>query len=435
MKASSSKPGAGFLLLFSLPFATVGVFMLYSLVSHVVDGSRMAKWPTVPATLLESELETNHSDGTTYKATARYRYEWEGREYEGTRVALYSGSDNIGSFQKDKAALLRQARENDAPVPAHVNPDNPSESILFPEFRWEKIGFDALFVLVFGGVGFGLLFGSLIHGKKQKARQAILDEHPDEPWRSNARWASGQIPAQGKTGAWVMTGFALFWNAVSSPVLFVFREEFFEKGNKAIAIGLLFPLIGVFLVAGAVYAWMRVRKYGTPIFHMPQVPGVLGGHLQGEIRLSRPLQADHGVDLVLRSARKITTGSGNNRSTRHIELWSDSRHIDSPHSLPSGETRIPVDFSIPHSCEPSSLSSTTPRVEWTLKAVAPTPGVDFEAVFEVPVFHTPDSDPNFVVEPQPIDTRTDPRAKERLWKKEHVRPGPAPGAPPAGSSP
>jgi hypothetical protein len=46
---------------------------------------------------------------------------------------------------------------------------------------------------------------------------------------------------------------------------------------------------------------------------------------------------------------------------------------------------VPTDFTVPEEGEPDS-PYTNPTIEWKLKAVAEVPGVDYEAIFSLPVF-------------------------------------------------
>ncbi|MGA0332907.1 MAG: DUF3592 domain-containing protein [Kiritimatiellia bacterium] len=396
MPRKSSPGGSGCLVLFSLPFTGVGLFMLVLMVRTLNQSAVMSEWPTVPATILEAELKIHRSsDGQSEQAVARYEYRWEGRTYEGNKVSLGMGADNVGSFQERKANTLIHAQRNGRTVSLHVNPENPAESILYPELRIEMLAFYALFVLVFGGAGLGMLTGAVIGRRKLKSQAAREQEAPEEPWRWKPEWAAGEISSRSKTGAWVLSSFALFWNLVSSPVLFAFREEFFEKGNKAMGFALLFPLVGAGLIVAAVYQWLRWFKYGNTVLILQRVPGVIGGTLQGAIRIPRLLEADQGVDLELCCVRRITTGSGKQRSTRESELWSDSRHLRHLRSTPRGETLLPVLFGIPFSCLPVDESDSRNQVLWRLRASAKTRGVDFHTEFEVPVFRTAESDPEF----------------------------------------
>ena len=100
-----------FMLLFSLPFAGVGVgLLLFSLVPNLYDWQQMKSWPQVEGRLLEVDLIVNRDDeGSTYRATARYRYRFQGMDYTGERVAIMGGSDNIGSFQKVIASELKKS--------------------------------------------------------------------------------------------------------------------------------------------------------------------------------------------------------------------------------------------------------------------------------------------------------------------------------------
>ncbi len=223
MKRKKSKALGGIgLTLFSLPFASVGVVMAVLLVRGLLAQSEMKSWIQVPATILESELETHRSDdSTTCKVTARYAYSFERRDYTGTRIGLSSGGDNIGSYQQDWAAKLKQHRLSGEPIPAFVDPNNPSDAILDREIRVSMLLFKGLFGLVFGGVGFGLLIGSLKGNKKVKQASALEAQYPDEPWKWRADWATGQLESDTRTSLWASIAFATFWNLISSPILFV----------------------------------------------------------------------------------------------------------------------------------------------------------------------------------------------------------------------
>ena len=62
--------------LFALPFAGVGVFMAGWVVRDVWTYNKIQSWEATPATLLEAELKGEGSQ----RATARYRYEVDGKE-------------------------------------------------------------------------------------------------------------------------------------------------------------------------------------------------------------------------------------------------------------------------------------------------------------------------------------------------------------------
>ena len=73
--------GKLFLSLFALPFAGVGVWMLWSISSTLFDAWQMRDWVQVEARLTSGGYETHSGDDSdTYEAQARYRYRFAGRE-------------------------------------------------------------------------------------------------------------------------------------------------------------------------------------------------------------------------------------------------------------------------------------------------------------------------------------------------------------------
>lgn len=158
-------------MLFALPFACVGIGALVLGASDLLAWQRMGAWTSVSADVLAVDLEEHHGgDTTTYKTTATYRYSYAGQDYTSTAVAIGSGADNLGDFQRDLYWQLRTAQQHGATVTAYVDPQNPAEAVLNRSLRYGMLLFKGLFGLVFGGVGFGLLFGARCGGKKLAAK-------------------------------------------------------------------------------------------------------------------------------------------------------------------------------------------------------------------------------------------------------------------------
>jgi hypothetical protein len=390
--------GSGCLALFALPFAAVGVFMAGLVLWSALDHLAMRSWRETPCTILSAELETNPGDdgGSTHRVTARYRYVVDEKPYENSRVGLHTGADNIGSFHQDAYRQLKHHQETGEPFRGWVNPRDPADAILYRDARWEMLAFQSIFGAVFGGVGFGLLAWALISRRKTAARKQAVAAHPGEPWLWNAEWAAGRITCSGKTLMFFLAGFALFWNLMSAPLLFILPGEIFEKGNTAAWFGMVFPAVGLGLIVAAAWAVLRWRKYGESIFQMASVPGVLGGSLAGVIRTSKPIEPDEGFRLVLRCIQQRTSGSGKNRSTTETTLWQDEQVVRRGLESPGAESSaVPVLFAVPYDQPPSSAEEENPKIIWRLEARASVPGIDYRATFDVPVFKTKESRPDF----------------------------------------
>jgi hypothetical protein len=96
------------------------------------------------------------------------------------------------------------------------------------------------------------------------------------------------------------------------------------------------------------------------------------------------------MNIRLRCVRRQCTGSGKHRKTSETTLWEDKRRI--PGAIRSGEgVRIPVAIPIPQDASPTDARDSSDRVLWRLEVRSETPGVDFLAQFEVPVFRTEES--------------------------------------------
>lgn len=181
-KPGKKQPGLWVMGLFALPFAAVGVGMLLlSVLPTLYDWSRMQFWQPVNATLLAASLNSSRSSkSTSYHVTARYRYEVAGRAYEGERVAISGGGDNVGDFQEALGERLELALRAGQPVQVWVNPSHPADAVIDRSLRPGLLAFKMVFVVLFGGVGVGLLVFVLRGGKplNQQASKAVAAGAP-----------------------------------------------------------------------------------------------------------------------------------------------------------------------------------------------------------------------------------------------------------------
>jgi hypothetical protein len=126
-----------------------------------------------------------------------------------------------------------------------------------------------------------------------------------------------------------------------------------EEENRGV---LLFPLTGILVFSGAIYALLRRQRYGAAVFELATLPAPLGRTLAGHVRVGRGLAPNGEITLSLRAIHRIITRSGKSTSAKEEILWGSH------------------------------------RILWRLELKSVVPGVDFLAQFEVPVFYTAESD-------------------------------------------
>jgi len=426
---TKSSKGWGCLILFALPFAAVGVVMTVMVVWDWLEYAAMQRWQEVPARIDRAELEEHHGDGgTTYQATAEYTYVFQDRTFTGNRVSLHGGSDNIGSFHKRVHKELKQYQTSGKPFRCYVDSRAPANSVLYRDLRWEMIGFKSLFAVIFGAFGFGMLYGGLYGRGKIRDEKARTAAHPDEPWLWKGDWASGEIRSSSKTMLAVVWGFAIFWNLISLPIALMVLIETKEPWSWPKLLVLVFPAVGMLLLAVALFLLLRWRKYGESVFQMASVPGVVGGKLAGVIRTSARIRPEDGFRVTLSCIRKYTTGSGNSRNTREEVLWQDQQVIARPLAEPDfTQTAIPVVMAIPYEALPSDDSDSDDQILWRLEAAASVPGVDYKALFDVPVFKTAESRPDFRLDESLLAPYAAPVDADRELRAAGVLKSTAPG--------
>ena len=370
--------------LFALPFFSVGVWMLWSISSTLLNAWQMDAWVQADARLTRAGYETHSGDDSdTYEAFASYNYSIGDQSYSGDRVSLSGGADNIGSYQEDIGRNLLNAHSSGESILIFVNPENPSDSVIDRGVRWGLLGFKLMFVFVFGGVGLGLLIAAW---KAPKEKDQTLPKFQEAPWLVNDGWQTSTIKSSSKSsmyGAWI---FAALWNLISAPLPFVLYEEVLQKENYPALIGLLFPLVGIGLLVWAVRRTLEWRRFGPAPATLDPFPGSIGGHVGGTIDLKLPFDAGHQFAVTLTSIRSYVSGSGKNRSRKEKALWQEN--LVAHATLGAIGTRLTFRFDVAEGFNESDTEKDDSYHIWRLNLSAELPGTDLDRDYELPVYAT-----------------------------------------------
>lgn len=368
-----------FIGLFGLPFFAVGAYMLWSISTDIIEWQDMKSWQPVQAHVMSGGVEEHSGDdSTTYKAYAEYVYTYGGQEYHGSRVAISTMADNIGSFNRDLGERLERAQGGSIEV--FVNPAKPDEAIVSRDIRWGMIGFKSIFLVVFGGFGSLMVFGALFGRETKPAAPA---QHGGSPWQAREAWRQPEIQSDSRIAVYGAWGFALLWNAVSAPIPFMLRDEIVKKENYPALIGLLFPIVGIGLVVWAIRRTLEWKRFGNTPVTLDPFPGSIGGNVGGTIELNAPYLGTAPFIVTL-SCIRSRRGSKNDR--RESALWQDTAVAYTEAGLYG--TRLIFRFDVPEGQPPSDIDKSGDYIYWRLNVKAEMPGTDLDRDYEIPVFPT-----------------------------------------------
>ena len=264
---------------------------------------------------------------------------------------------------------------------------------IYRQPNWEMAPVVTLCAAVFGSVGFAMLTAIVAQRLRAPLAGTINPDAPaDKPWLARPEWAEGRIPAAGGASplAPVLAAIAVWWNVATLPLLAALPTYVREIDSHWAWLVLLFPMVGVLLIAAFFYQFLRGQKFGESEFELASVPGVVGGQLAGVVRIPRRIYAPEGFRLRLVCVEWLIHHR-QKRDTRvdHV-VWQDERLVMDPIVEGNG-TGVPVLFAIPFDLPETSRPETEREFEWRLEVWANLPGIDYDATFEVPVYKTAES--------------------------------------------
>jgi Protein of unknown function (DUF3592) len=265
-------------LMFAIPFGLFGLFSASNLAKNIWDWSRARYWQSVPASVIDTALvRSTGSRGTLY-VTARYRYLFLEKAYEGAQVGLSQGSDNIGTWHRDMYENLVEAKRTGHLIEVWVDPDNPKRSVIDRDIRWKLVAFSIPFVVLFPLISLGAFW--IIY----RTLRAPAAQHFDERKLNRNELKIKSDSVYGLRALWII---AIIWCLITFPASFLLVSQRFGQSPVRI-VAAAFALIGVWLIWTAALKTLRFRRYGDFSITLNPSQPHLGRSIAVHAKFSRP---------------------------------------------------------------------------------------------------------------------------------------------------
>lgn len=368
-----------FLILFGLVFTGAGFLAVYfGFVKPWLEIRSSQSWVETPCVILSSQLISNRSsDSTTYRVAMRFRYTWDGHEFESDRYDFTSGSTNLGVGKMREA--LRRHPVGLATV-CFVNPANPASAVIHRGMHsgsWFGLVFLLLPVAGLAVLAFGVhqIRGGSPARKKAPSsafptnQTTLLFDATRAAWSERTDTPTSLRPAQGKGVALVGLLFiTLFWNGIVSVFVYEIISSWQSgRGNWFLTLFMIpFVIIGLGMIAGVFAA---ASRFFAPPAELRLTPAacVLGGKTPLDWQIGTRAVKRLKLDLLI--SEEATYRQGTTTSTVK----------EAVHRQPLVDTTAPlnisagrIEFLIPDTLPPS-FHAPNNRLIWQLELRGQTP--------------------------------------------------------------
>jgi len=134
------------------------------------------------------------------------------------------------------------------------------------------------------------------------------------PWLSEKNWQNGQIHSGARSTFYISLFFALFWNAISFPIVFFAMRDIFPDWNidrldPALFV-LLFPIVGLILFFWVYKTYRQWSAFGYLSLTLDPYPGSIGGDVGGFLELPVAWRSDYNFKVTTNCVHHTITRSG-----------------------------------------------------------------------------------------------------------------------------
>ena len=237
-------------------------------------------------------------------------------------------------------------------------------------------GIGAMFALV----GLWLVVYGIRSWLLELRRDRDFAAHPDEPWRMD-RWHPERAPDLLHN---VLSSLAFAAFAAVFMLPFDYFVFFGDKQTPLFAKAMvgLFNLIPLGALTHALYSLGRRLKYGDGHLLLRSVPTLAPDPVEVTLRLPRQLHARcEQLTCTFRYCEQRMVRSGDSSVTRTYSYYEEVRTLGSSEL----HREVGLRFELPDDAPSTQLQGDTRRF-YTLEVEAETPGIDYRALYLLPVY-------------------------------------------------
>src|SRR5205085_2779419 len=113
---------------------------------------------------------------------------------------------------------LQNLQRSATPTTCYVNPSDPSESVLYPQFNYSVLGISLFVPSLFSFFGLCLFAVGALALRRERRLAVARDAYPNEPWMWRDDWAAGLIKTQNYKSTWLLVTAAIIYLFVGLPI-------------------------------------------------------------------------------------------------------------------------------------------------------------------------------------------------------------------------
>lgn len=261
--------------------------------------------------------------------------------------------------------------------------------LMFLKVAW----FVPLIGLIFAPVGAMISLYGLRGILRRRRKARLLMMNPDEPWLADHHWNESGTSDRALWKGLKWFPMAAFIAGVLVPFNYwMFFTEDGELLGRIIVGGV--DLIPVAFAGYGGYLLMRYLKYGSSSLRFKRFPFLLGETLEAEFIPPRAIRKFEWLEITLRCVEErfeMRRGPARDHGSNVVvcyQIYADSQFIAPETVREARGMPLRVTFELPDYGRPTELAE-RPPIYWEIVARAKTPGVDYRAVFLVPVYAKP----------------------------------------------
>ncbi|QCK15800.1 DUF3592 domain-containing protein [Mangrovivirga cuniculi] len=363
--------------IFPMMFVLVGAGFLYVQgLSTIKQYIRQQQFIQVEASVKKADLkwEESWSDSIKYTIDVIYQYENNGNIYEIEREIVETGDLSNHELTKSRKEQAVNNLNNSRIITLSVDPNNPTRYQGFNQIDTNEFMVSILVPAVFILVGLFVTF-RILKSKKP------IEKKLSRPWMEIPAWKENNINCDTISRQKGSMTMAVFWILFSFTAFGLFISQQGFENPYFLLVG-IFPVIGIFLLYGAISEIKNLKKYGTACIELDPFPASIGGHFGGIIKFKKTLPDESTIEVKLTCVKVEYSGSGKNRKKRKTLLWETTGFAYL--SMRKNEAKIRLE--IPDHLKESSISST--GIHWNAICTVSYDDDHFSRHFKIPVYRT-----------------------------------------------